>query len=107
MTTTDTAPLTAREAMHFLAACGTAMQIASFLLEQQCAGRVGDGEACPVSRYLTRFGSGVVTVDGLMWMDSDGRERVTPEAVTQFVMLFDDGEFPELIESTISAGSLL
>jgi hypothetical protein len=100
MTTTDTPALRepAARAMEELAARGGPHDIALFLAAEGCTGRQGDGDACPVSRYLSRFADGVVTVDGVAWMDPNGTEFASPETVWEFVMLFDDGEFPELIE---------
>jgi hypothetical protein len=107
MTTTDSAPRTAAGAMERLAARGGPHDIALFLAAEGCTGRTGDGDACPVSRYLSRFADGVVTVDGMAWMDPDGREHVSPEKVWEFVMLFDDGEFPELVENAVPVEGLL
>jgi hypothetical protein len=73
--------------------------VAIFLLQRRFHGTRGVGEECPLANYLRANGVAEPAVDATAVTYSDGASLVVaelPAAVEDFVMLFDDGAYPEL-----------
>lgn len=80
----------------------TADGIAAFLIEQECRGTREDGRCCPLANYLTGTGEFInpfvdtsyvrADLDGDRW----GHMVDTPEHIRQFVLGFDQGQWPQL-----------
>lgn len=78
----------------------TADGIATQLRNKGIQGVRTDSCNCPITNYLTSLGFGLVDVDpGLIEAEGgDGFEvEVTPPGISEFIVRFDGGEWPELV----------
>jgi len=81
----------------------TTEALAEFLIGQDCKGTREDGTCCPVANYLDKVGDFVDPFVDTSYIkvradedDEYGEIVDTPEHVRQFVLGFDQGEWPEL-----------
>lgn len=81
----------------------TADGIATFLAERGIKGVRKDDCICPIAQYLTGFGSWEWSPEvGCNYIaaeddDGEGFRESTPEHVTEFIVRFDGGAWPDLV----------
>lgn len=87
------------EALHKLAAEGSADQIAAALLAQDCRGIPGLVDRCPVANYVRAAVTADVEIEGAWWALDDGSALLLgplPAEIQAFVEFFDEGRYPQL-----------
>jgi hypothetical protein len=94
MTNTDPTP-TVAEVLDKLAANGSARQVADHLGDRGITGWRRIAHRCPVSELVRAETGQVISLSRKGW-DSDSSTGRTPKVVGEFVVAFDDGEFPGL-----------
>lgn len=74
--------------------------IRKLLVAEGIQGKQQEASNCPLARFLKSKGAGdiAVTHAGVFYMDVDvtGPQHVWSESVSNFVIRFDGGEFPQL-----------
>ena len=80
------------------------MEVAAFLYGSHCKGKPDCPEGCPLAKWLTKeLGRyAVVCAYNVRVVEHNGEElnaiAILPQHVREFVMNFDQGKHPELIE---------
>ena len=94
--------MTAKEAMAKLGTCTTAEDVAVLLIAERCSGTSGDSRTCPVAAFLAKcedLAKPPLVGKETMRVVAPGFDefvRATPVPVSEFVVRFDKGEWPEL-----------
>lgn len=98
----ETKPPTVPELLDKLEALGGPAQIALHFEAEKILAHPCRANTCAVAVYLQRetgLDVSVGALDCVVWRGSDGDQRyVLPEPIREFILGFDDLEYPDLID---------